>query len=307
MTIPFMLRLYIGDSFVSEEVCTSLSLEREAYTPFDEVTAVFLSEHHHYESVNRIAVMWKDVQIFLGIAERVVQFRKNGVSFVRIHSKSFTSLLTQNELKKGLYTNMTISKLVYDYYRMPFVTCEEHPDTGYININERKSLWDCIVSFGYRSKKLYPYIRGNQVCISLPDAPELHVPEEDKMLEYGTVYDTSKLVSHYHMEDFDGEPDVYSLENPVAVNANIVRHKQIAFDRLYLWNPNEALAFRNRFSLRGWKAKYLVYEGFANEELGERVSFGTFLQNKTICRVRVNFGQNGLRTWLYAYEDGFYQ
>lgn len=307
MTIPFTLRLYIGDSFVSETVCTSLSLNREVYTPFNELTAVFLSEHTNYESVNRIALFWKDKQIFLGIAERVEQFWKNGCRFVRIHSKSFTSLLTQNEIKKGLHANLTISKLVYDYYRMPFVTCEENPETGYINIKESTSLWDCIVSFGYKINRGYPYIKGNQICISLPDTPAVHAPMQNQVLEYGTVYDTSKLVSHYHMEDFEGNPDVYSLENTVAVSANIVRHKQIAFDRLYLWNPNEALTFRNRFSRRGQKAKYLVYEGFADEELGDRISFGSFLQNKTICRVKVTFGQNGLRTWLYAYEDGFYQ
>ena len=48
------------------------------------------------------------------------------------------------------------------------------------------------------------------------------------------------------------------------------------------------------------------YAGFDNEQLGEKVRCGQLLQDKTICRVQLTFGPQGLRTSLWAYEDGFY-
>lgn len=306
MTPVLKLRLFSGDTFTDETACTAMTLTQEAYTPYDEVTATFLAECADYGYVRRIGIFWGSTQVFLGIADKVEQFQKNGVRFVRVHARSFTAQLMQNQLEPGLHANITIGTLVQGYYQFPHVTYEADTRQGYIYVRERTSLWDCIVHFGYKLTAHHPYVTDNKVMLSPPDSEIVHTIAVEKIVESGTVYDTTKLMSHYHMADMEGNPNAYQQGNPVAVEAEIVRHKQIAFDRHYLSEPIKALAFRNQFSQRGWKAKYVVYDGFANEKIGERMSYGQFVQNKVICRVRFTFGNGGWRTKLWMYEDGFY-
>lgn len=300
------LRLFQGDTFVEERMCTAMTLAREAYTPYDEVTATFLAGCADYGYVCRLGLFWGETQVFLGIADKVEQFQKNGVRFVRVHARSFTAQLMQNQLEPGLHSNITIGTLVQGYYQFPNVTYEEDEREGYIYVRERTNLWDCIAHFGYKLTSHYPYVVDNRIMLSLPESAVLHTIAEEAIVESGTVYDTSRLMSHYHMADMEGNPNVYQQSNPAAAEAEIVRHKQIAFDRQYLSEPMNALSFRNQFSQRGWKAKYVVYDGFDNEKVGDRMSYGQFVQNKVICRVRFTFGNGGWRTKLWMYEDGFY-
>ncbi len=306
MTPELRLQLFSGETFLDETACVAMTLTREAYTPYDEVTATFLAGCEDYGHVRRIGILWGEIQIFLGIADKVELFQKNGVRFVRVHARSFTAQLMQNQLEPGLHANITIAALVQGYYQFPYVTYEEDTRQGYIFVRERANLWDCIVHFGYKLTSHYPYVVDNKIMLSKPVGTTVHTLIEKDIVESGTVYDTTRLVSHYHMADVDDNPNVYQQENAVAVAAEIVRHKQIAFDRQYLSEPMKALSFRNQFSQRGWKAGYVVYHGFANEKIGERVSCGQLVQDKIICRVRFTFGDKGWRTKLWMYEDGFY-
>lgn len=126
------------------------------------------------------------------------------------------------------------------------------------------------------------------------------------MVEYGTLLDTTKLVSHFHMADLNGNYDAYQLENTAATAAEIVRHRQLGFDEQYLSDPAQALLFRSLYSQRGCRAKYVEHVGFANEHVCDRVTYGSFLQGAVITRVRMTFSEQGVRTRLWAYDDGFY-
>lgn len=300
----FMLRLYLADDAAEETVCTSLVLEREIYTPYSEMTAVFLAEEIRYDNVLRIGLVWEDCEIFLGLADRVEQFMQGGVRFVRVKARSFGALLVQNELEQGLHANLTIGQLVQGFYEFKHLTYQDDDRTGYIFVRDGTSLWDCIVHFGYKLTGKHPYAAENEIRLTLPEDATVHTVGE--AVSFGTVYDTTKLVSHYHMEDIAGNPNVYEEENQAAIGAEIVRNKQISFDQQYLSEPGKALSFRNKFSQRGWKAKFVEYAGFENEMLGDRVSFGQFLENGVVCRVRFSFGRSGWRTRLWVYEDGFY-
>ncbi|MCR4645995.1 MAG: hypothetical protein K5695_11435 [Oscillospiraceae bacterium] len=302
--MSFRLRLYFAEGAAVETACTALVLEREIYTPYETLTAEFPVGDFHPEQVCRIGLEYDMTEIFLGITDRVVQVLRAGVRMLRIKARSFTSVLVQNELVPGLHANLTIGDLVQGFYTFPHVTYQEDQRTGYIYVTSKTSLWDCIVHFTYKLTGGHAYTVGNMVRMTLPDDPRLvTIPAA---VSYGTEYDTTKLVSCYHMEALDGTPDAYVQDNPAAAGTEIVRHKQIPFDRAYLSDPTEALTFRNLYSDRGWRAKFVEYAGFADEQLGEKVTFGAHLQEERICRVRVVFGANGLRTTVWAYEDGFY-
>ncbi len=306
MTQNLHLYLFQGDHFVKKVRCLAFSLEREAYTPFESVTAEFLSDTLPDSSIDRIGIYLDSSCIFLGLADSIRQYRKQQASFVRISARSFTSLLTQNELEPGLHSNLTIQSLMTGFYQFPYITYENLSGSGYIFVKSGNTMWDGVVSFGYKLTGHYPYIQHNHICLTRPQNHPLTEFYPEQVLEYGTVSDTRKLVSHYHMEDLAGNPNAYQQENPAAAAFHIVRHKQIAFDSSFRHDPQDALTFRNLYSRRGCEASYLVYDGFQNEMLGHRITFGSLIQNQTVCRVQADFGVNGFRTKLSCYHDGFY-
>ena len=302
--MSFKLRLYFAEGSAVETACTALVLGREIYTPYESLTAEFPEGDFHPEQVVRIGVEYDNAEIFLGIADRIEQVCRGGVKLLRVKARSFTAVLVQNELVPGLHANLTIGDLVQGFYTFPHVTYQDDARTGYVYVTTKTSLWDCIVNFTYKLTGCHAYTVGNMVRMTLPGSPRLvTVPAA---VSYGTEYDTTRLVSCYHMETIDGTADGYVQDNPAAAGTEIVRHKRIAFDRMYLSDPTAALTFRNRYSDRGWRAKFVEYAGFADEQLGEQVTFGEHLQEARICRVRVSFGAEGLRTKIWAYEDGFY-
>ncbi len=307
MTHKFLLRLYAGDAFVTEVQCLSAMLEHEAYTPYAAMAATFLSEGLDYGEITAVSLYYNNVRVYYGIADNVRQYHKNGRIFVQVHSKSFTSVLVQNEIVPGMHYDMTIGKIMTGFYTFPHVLYEDYEGTGYIYVRDGASIWDSIVNFGYKMTGKYPYVRGNTVRITPPDTDGRHVLLKDTdVVEYGTELDTTKLVSHFHMADVTGNYDAYQLEDAQATAAQIVRHRQIAFDEQYLSDPEQALQLRSLYAQRGCRAKYVEHLGFANEQVCDRVTYGSFLKGATITRVRMTFSENGVRTKLWAYDDGFY-
>ncbi|MBR1555904.1 MAG: hypothetical protein IJ644_11020 [Oscillospiraceae bacterium] len=301
------LHLYHENNFVRRVKCLSLSLDREVYTPYESATAEFLSDGNDCNAVDRIGIYFDNTCIFLGLADNIRQYHRQNASLVRIQSRSFTSLLTQNELAAGLHSNLTMTSLMTDFYQFPsYITYENLSGNGYIFVKSGNTMWDGVVSFGYKLTGHYPYVLHNHICLSAPQASTPKQFQQSQVLEYGTVTDTIKLISHYHMEDISGNPDVYQQENSSASAFNIVRHKQISFDNSFLHDPNDALTFRNLYSRRGCNSSYLVYDGFQNEMISQHITFGTHIQNETVCRVRTTFGTSGFRTRLDCYHDGFY-
>lgn len=300
------LTLFSGQTVINIVPCLSFSLEREAYTPFESMTAEFLSDGSALPPIDRISLYLDQQCIFHGLADSVQQYQKHHASFIRISSKSFTSLLTQNELEAGLHSNLTIGSLINDFYQFPYITYENFSGSGYIFVKSGNTMWDGVVSFGYKLTGHYPYIQHNHICLSPPANTTPVEFSENQVLEYGSYTDTTKLISHYHMEDINGTPNIYQKTNQTASAFNIVRHKQIPFDRSFLHDPDDALTFRSLYSCRGCQGKYLMYSGFQNELLGQKITFGNFIQNQTVCRVRTIFGSTGFQTKLFCYQDGFY-
>ena len=304
MSLTVQLISASGDA--EERPCLSAVLEREAYTPYARVTAEFPMTGTTVPDVLRIALRWEGQEVFLGLPDDVERICRKGVWVVRVRSRSFSSLLTQNELAKGLHPDLTIGTLVQGFYQFPFVTYEDSPVTGYIYVKEGSSLWESICCFTYKLTHHYPYVVKDKVMISPPTGGTIHTIDPALVTAYGRLTDTTKRLSGIHMENVSGEPDAYNETDPAALSLGIVRNRQIPFDRQFLQHIQDALTSRLRFSQRGTQACYVEYAGFADEELGERVSFGTLMQAMTICRVRMVWSGKGIRTRIWAYQDGYY-
>ena len=301
------LHLYHGNDDIQRVKCLALSLDREVYTPYESAAAEFLSSGNDCQAIDRIGIYLDNTLIFLGLVDNVRQYHRQNASFVRIQSRSFTSLLTQNELEAGLHSNLTMASLMTDFYQFPpYITYENPAGSGYIFVKSGNTMWDGVVSFGYKLTGHYPYILHNHICLSAPQTATPSQFQQNQVLEFGTVTDTTRFISHYHMEDISGTPDAYQQANPSAAAFNIVRHKQIKFDSSFLHDPDDALTFRNLYSRRGCQSSYLIYNGFQNEMIGQTITFGTHIQNQILCRVHTTFGADGFRTRLDCYHDGFY-
>lgn len=298
--------LFRGEEAIQYTKCLSFSLEREIYTPFESVTAEFLSDHTDYSGIDRIGIYTDDTCIFLGLVDALHQYHQHHRIIVRIKSRSFTSLLLQNELSPGLHSNLTMHLLMTNYYSFPYITYDSPETIEYIFVKSGNTMWDGVVSFAYKLTGHYPYIQQNHICLFPPHEDSLTVFTENQVLDYGTCIDTTKLISHYHMEDLAGRLNAYQKINPMAETFQIVRHKYIPFDQSFAHDPEQALIFRNRYSCRGCVSSYLLYNGFRNEMLGQRISFGDLIRDETVCRINITFGVNGFRTKLSCYHDGFY-
>ncbi|MBR4320075.1 MAG: hypothetical protein IKI37_01880 [Oscillospiraceae bacterium] len=306
MTSPLTLSLWHGQECITRSQCLSFSLDKEIYTPYDTLSAEFLADSVDYSLIDRISLDFETACIFNGLPDEIRQYQKNHTAFVRIKSKSFTSLLLQNELEAGMHSNLTVESLLTSFYQFPFVTYENLSGSGYIFVKAGNTMWDGVVSFGYKLTGHYPYVLQNHICFSPPQNRPEHSFTANQILESGSEFNTTRLISHYHMEDILGNPNGYQQENPFASGLHIVRHKQIPFDNSFRHDPDSALTFRNHYSNRASRAKYLIYNGFRNETLGDSISYNTFIQSQPLCRMHASFSANGFRTMLWCYQDSFY-
>ncbi|MDE5884815.1 MAG: hypothetical protein K2H29_07065 [Oscillospiraceae bacterium] len=308
------IRLYALDpdtDYQEFQDCIAFTLEREIYTPFDTVTATLPAEEISFREISRISVLLDETEIFLGLVDSIRFSFRNQKQFLKIRSKSFTSLLTQNELPSGLHSNLTIQDLIKNFYQFPYITCEDFPDSGYLFVKSGNTMWDGVVSFCYKLTGHYPYVTENHIHLLKPSKNPENNPITEfspgEVLEYGTLQDCSRMISHYHMSDMlNDTPDAFMQENSLASGLKIVRHKHIDFDNSFRHAPDLALAYRNSYSNRGFRADYLVYNGFYNLQLGNQIQFGDIIPAQILCKVHAVYSPQGFRTELTCYQDGFY-
>ena len=101
--------------------------------------------------------------------------------------------------------NMSIDKLIDEYYHIPYVTHEKGETENYIYIKRGTSMWDAVVSLAYKLYNTYPYINGQNKIMLMAGTPKKElVLNDDSLLNYGTEVNTRRFVSDFHMEDIDG-------------------------------------------------------------------------------------------------------
>lgn len=308
MNEDFWICLYNGsDKITAQASCTGLTLEREAYTPYDSLTAVFRTNVWKTDTNITKVILYKGEEaVYEGLADNVEQVRQEGADYLRVKSRSYTSMMVQNELPGGLHANLTMTGLMTGFYTLPGVDYENYGGTGYIFVREGTTLWDSVVNYGFKLSGNHPYVLDNCVRLTPHASPKRTVLADFQVISCGTGRELSHLIRKYHMENIEGDTDGYVLEDELAAQANIVRHKYLGMDQQYLYAPMQALDFRKKYAQRFCRYKFVEYGGFRNERICDHVSFGTFLPESRIGRVRMTFGKNGLRTKIWAYDDGFY-
>ena len=294
-----------GTSTVSRIL--SFSFRKEAYTPYTELNAVFEdTAGTDTGTVTEVRFFVGGVLIHHGIIDKLTVTEKNGCRTGVLSSRSFSCMLMQNQMEPGLYTRVSINKLMDNMLSIPYVTHEYSDDeTGYIYVKQGSTLWDSLSNLAYKQLGRYPYIRGTNCVMFSPAAfPGEYSYTAAELLSQGEEVSEKRLESDFHMADINGSYGTYDLNDPDVSARSIVRHRYFELDRQYLYDPQSALVFRDKYACRGWRRSFCSYSGYNGEDISDIISFGN-VSGERICTVRITGGKRGIITELSVYHDRF--
>lgn len=274
----------------------------QSYTSFGAKISGSLSEP---ENISEIIFTIDGKTIHHGLPDNISVEISGGNSLISVSSRSFTSLLIQNQIESGLKTNISINSLMEIYYNLPYVTHEDSNEESYIYVKNNSNMWDGIVNLSYKIHGTYPYIRStNCVRMTPVDNPSEFEYNDSNIISKGISTAERKLISHFHMSNIRGEFGEYELSDSDIISHNIVRHRFFELDRQFLYNPQQALEYRSAYSSRGRKKVFCKYIGYNGEDLSDIVTFGT-VNNMRIGFLNITGNNSGIITETGVYKDKF--
>lgn len=289
MALTITLSNTSGASYVFSKIL-QFQLKKEVYTPYTTFSAQFQTDGlKKFGTICKVIVQNGSQVVHEGTVETLTVQTKY-ICIQRFHcyptdlpNCSYTASLHPDFIRTSLST-VYCPAIINFHRKLPW---ESNSDsTNYVYFNEHIPVWDGVVTLCYKLLERYPYIRtANQVCLHLPEkAKSLHI-QTGQTLSYGTKRRYSRLISHFHMQDVDGNYDKFSLTNPQAVAVYQLRHKQIAFDRSYLYNPQKALEFRSAASQNGWMQQFFTLAGWIACDLNDCLSVTDEIENARISAI----------------------
>lgn len=285
--------------------------KKDKYTPYTELSVTIIDNENILSHNNIIAnirfVLGHNI-LHVGIIDNVDHFTENGISFITIRSRGYTSLLLNNQMVPGIHADMSLKKLMTSYYQFPNTIMWENDSSicNYIYVKEHRSMWDSIVNLGYKLYKTYPYIKeANKIMLRPHNNTSSVIFEKNKVLKYGTAMNTTGILSHLHMQDIEGNYETYNLENPLAEKLLIVRHKQIPFDKQYLNDPNMSMKLTFALASKAWRSKYITINGRSYLDINDIVGMDDFLQAQRVSAITISGNAKGIKSTYYVYEDDF--
>lgn len=293
-------------SYIEEPEILSFSFKKNLYTPYTMLTARFIAGNSDYLSVCEILLIIDNKTIHHGLVDSFEISEKDGVKTGKIVSRGFTSLLLQNQIEAGIKNNISLNSLLDNYYSLNYITHEDNSNSeNYIFVQNRSSMWDGVVTLAYKLCGSYPFIESAN-CIRITPKPQpAHFSFSDSgITAYGILNDFSNLISNFDMPDIDGNYGTYSLEDSGVTANKIIRHKYIDFDREFLYNPQQALLFRNKVSNKARLCYYIEYSGYNGEDLTDTISFKS-IDTKKIGLVNIKGSPKGVFTRTGVYFDDF--
>ena len=277
MTLKLVLKTPNNRIILSDRIA-SFVLEKEAYTPYSQLRIVVYGalEPELYAQVYRVQLLLDETELHLGTVEQCQTTRQQGSVYIQIVSRGLTAMLLQNQLTPGLHSGMSLDRLMTGFYSFPQeITWERSTDaSNYLYVKENTSMWDGLANLSYKLYERYPFIRGaNEIRMHLPDTYQHYVAKDNSLLAAGTATDQSLLYSDFYMADVDGTYEKFHEAEPEAAARGIVRTKQLALDRQYLYDPQQALVFRRKFAGRRLVRRFVDVIGPVGLSLGNKSCF----------------------------------
>ena len=285
--------------------CLKFSLLLERYTPYSTLRASFVCDDtDNLSDVCRAVFRLDGRCLHDGIMRDFKIETAQNRRILHVTSRSFMEVLLHNQLVPGLHTNVTLYSLM-NAYALPHITYETSVSaTNYIYVKENTGMWDAISAYNYKYNHNVPYVNFSNYLRMNPkqDTPTpLPVSSLVSFFEGGN---TSAVLSRIDMADVDGTYGTFTLSNPDAAAREIVRVKQIAFDKQFAASPMDALRYRIALGNRRLKQKSVTYFGYCGEDIEDYITCGNYLSGH-ISRMRIIGTPQGVQTTDTLYFDSF--
>lgn len=278
------------------------TFKKDAFTPYTTLTAV-VAANPFPNDIQEVKLAVEARTVHQGLVDSYKVIEERGCKKAVITSRGYTSLLTDNQLAPGMYTNISLNKLFTDYFTLPNINHEDNGEISYIYVNKGTAMWDGAANLSYKLKRSYPYIRNtNTVMMSMPTDAKTLTYTDEQLMSVGSEVFTKRMVSHYHMADINGKYDTFKSVSSEAVTRNIIRHHHFELDRRFLNDPQLGCDFRAMMSARGFKRKFFTYNGYRGDDLNDMVTFRD-VENKRVKAVRITGNTKGVFTEISVYED----
>ena len=304
MTARITIKTSDGFYYDNNDVL-SFRFDKDIYMPYTTLTARIRTPSE-IANASEVLLSVNGFTVHHGLLDSIKQEQKAGFRFITISSRGFTSLLCQNQIEPGLKMNISFNMLMEDFYTLPYVTHENDPDdSSYLYIIPNTSMWDAAVNLTYKRRGTYPYIRGsNTVMMSPVASPVTFDFSNEQFISLGTEHINSRLASDYHMADINGDYGTFDLHDSDAAALKIVRHKYFDLDMRFLYNPQQALVYRDKYDFRGRERVFCSYSGYHSEDLCDVISFGS-VSSERIGSVTIRGSSRGVFTETGVYRDKF--
>lgn len=287
----------------------NFSFSKDVYTPF---TSLNISCYMtvSVNNINRVRFYHNNKLIHDGLVDKVkFDMGAKRRSVLTVSSSGFTSLLAQNYITPGMYSDLTFDSLMDSFITLPFVQHEaDSSKTNYIFVKPKSTMWDAVVNYCFKVYKRYPYIDGpNTVRISARGNPAVYSQTTKNSVSYGYTNNYTQMLSDFHMEDTHGTYNTYNLNNDYATRRYLVRHKHFELDNQYYSNPDEALDFRNNYAQRQAYATYCEYYGYNGEDINDKFTMvsGTPMIDVNISKIQIIATGNLVKTTIISNYDPF--
>lgn len=305
MTAVLTVKTADGTS-LAENTVLSFMFDKDRYTPYTTLRARVKAEQSSFEEAAEVLLTVGGHTVHHGLIDNIRWESRKGECFMSVSSRGFTSLLTQNQIEPGLKMNISFNMLMDNFYTLPYVTHEYNADdSSYIYVRPNTSMWDAAANLSYKLLGTYPYIRGtNTVRISSEASPASFDLRGAKLLSLGTELTDSRLASGYHMANMGGTYGDFDLTDSDVERLKIVRHKYFDLDMRFLYSPQQALVYRDKYDFRGQKRIFCSYGGYGGEDISDLVSFGA-VSGGRIGSVSISGSSAGIVTEIGVYTDKF--
>ncbi len=287
------------------EKLLSFTFRKDVYQPYTSFGAKISADFYELKTVSEVMFFIDNRLIHHGLADNITVTTSGGSDIISVSSRSFTSMLIQNQMETGLKTNVSVNTLMDSFYRLPYVTHEDNSETSYIYVKSNSNMWDGIVNLSYKICGTYPYIRGtNCIRVTPVENPSEFSYLDSQILSKGISTAGRKLMSHFHMSNINEEFGEFELEDSEVVAQNIVRHRFFELDRQFLYEPQQALEYRSKFASRAKERVFCTYSGYNGEDLFDLVTFG-FAYTERVGAVTISGSSSGIITEVSVYRDKF--
>ncbi len=290
--------------------CVSFRFAKERYTPYTTLSGEWYCPENMNMSEIMTLIFYADGAIIHnGFPASAQILKKDGRTALRITSYGYSMALTSNQCPDGLIENVNLTELISKAgFTLPNVTYQQNtPSVNYVNYYNGTSLWDGIVSYSLRAATAFPYLRGaNEIRVSPPEDQKEILTESSELISRSSETDYSKIISRISMKPIDGEGEGYSYANSLAARKNIVRCKEIPFDREWIMDPLEGLKSRVDYSMRGFLANGYTLYGYQSADILDRISVTDLRADSEISAITVSgTAAKGVQTEIWCYFDGY--